>query len=491
MKYALGDFNTGSIPAGQTIYPFASYYELAGWKPWQYPCNVPGYKLVKQWMLLLLFILEVPCLQNRDFISVGIDVASEFSWACIVTPDHKLAMKPIRINHFSITSLDALKAAIKKVEEVNSKEALIFLESTGIYHIPLFYHLHESGFKVFILNPLITDSTKNQAIRKVKTDKKDALRIAITGYNANLKTSLIPSDLVLNIRLLTREYHKLSDEHTAYLNQLSKELAVVFPSYSTVFSTVISKTSRAILRQYKSPKGILNAPQEEVMALILETSKRGLAKSQKTYMKLIEAAQLAMVYSHQLSASYDLISMKLDMIDMIEDHKARVLEQIQEQLDNNCDSDFVKNIYLLESIKGVGLISAISLMSEIGDFSAFSKPKQLVAYLGVDPAVKESGKFKGTRVSMSKRGSRMARRVLFIIAVAAIRTTVTGEAVNPPMREYYLKLCERKAKKVALGAIMRKMTNIIFAILRDGKPFEMRTVEEHCSIFNLKLSMAS
>lgn len=382
-------------------------------------------------------------MHDRSFISVGIDVASEFSWAYIVTPNHKPATKPIRINHYSIESLEAFKAAIRKVEEVNSMKAHIFLESTGIYHIPLFYHLHEAGFKVFILNPLITDSTKNQAIRKVKTDKSDELRIAITGYTTDLKTSLIPSDLVLNIRLLTREYHKLSDDHTALLNQFAKELAVVFPSYSKVFSKLISKTSRAILNRFRNPEGILNANREEVLSVIIESGKRGLVKSEQTYEKLVEAAKLAMVFSHQLSTSYDLISMKLDSLEMLEKQKVIILEKIKGQLDIHRDSDFTKHVSLLESIKGVGFISAVSLMSEIGDFEAFLKPKQLVAYFGIDPSVKESGKFKGTRVSMSKRGSRLARRVLFIIAVAAIRTTVAGEAINPVMRDFYLNMCER------------------------------------------------
>lgn len=60
-------------------------------------------------------------------------------------------------------------------------------------------------------------------------------------------------------------------------------------------------------------------------------------------------------------------------------------------------------------------------MCEIGDFSAFTKPKQLVIYFGIDPCVKQSGKFKGTQVKMSKRGCKIARRILFIIAIASIR----------------------------------------------------------------------
>ena len=67
-------------------------------------------------------------------------------------------------------------------------------------------------------------------------------------------------------------------------------------------------------------------------------------------------------------------------------------------------------------------------MGEIGDFSAFSKPKQLFAYFGLDPAVKQSGKFEGTKIKMSKRGSAIARRVIHTLTLQSIST-------SPPVQE--------------------------------------------------------
>lgn len=103
-----------------------------------------------------------------DFISVGIDVSADFSWVSIITPDHKPVVKPFKVVHDDLASLKALFAAIKKAEEANSMKARAFLESTGSYHFPLFCFLRELGVEVFILNPLITDSSKNSGIRKVK-----------------------------------------------------------------------------------------------------------------------------------------------------------------------------------------------------------------------------------------------------------------------------------------------------------------------------------
>lgn len=118
-------------------------------------------------------------------------------------------------------------------------------------------------------------------------------------------------------------------------------------------------------------------------------------------------------------------------------------------------------------------------MCEIGDFSAFKSPKQLFAYFGLDPAVKQSGNFEGNKISMSKRGSRIARRVLHTMSLINISRNKDGTAKNPVLRDYYLKKCQSNPKMVALGAIMHKVCNIVFAILRDEKEFEIISPEEH------------
>jgi transposase len=122
-------------------------------------------------------------------------------------------------------------------------------------------------------------------------------------------------------------------------------------------------------------------------------------------------------------------------------------------------------------------------MCEIGDFDSFKNPKQLLAYFGIDPSVKQSGKFVGTETHMSKRGSRFARRALFAAALASVRRNRNGVPLNHVLREYYENKCKSKAKKVALGAVMHKLTNIVFAVLRDEKNFELRTPEQHCKEF--------
>lgn len=409
-----------------------------------------------------------------NFISVGIDVGADFSWISILTPDHKPVVKAFKVLHNDLVSLKKAVSTIKTAEESNSMEARIFLESTGIYHFPLFCYLKESGFEVFVLNPLITDSNKNSGIRKVKNDKLDALRIARTAYTHDLKVSLMPSDLVMNLRSLVREYYHMVDSKTAYINKLHKELRITFPSYSKVFSNLTGKTSLLILKTYKTPAGILNASEEKVISLIANSSHRGLKYAEEKYNELMEAAALASSFGKYLESSFEIIQMNIEFIDLFNQKIESILVKIKDFTLQYEDDNFIKQIHLVDSIKGIGFISAVTLMCEIGDFSAFKKPKQLYAYFGLDPAVKESGQFKGTRISMSKRGSSLARRVLFTVALVCI-----SAFNNPVLKEYYEKKKESKPKMVALGAVMHKISNIIFAVLRDMKPFILRTPDEH------------
>ena len=138
---------------------------------------------------------------------------------------------------------------------------------------------------------------------------------------------------------------------------------------------------------------------------------------------------------------------------------------------------------LLMSIPGVGFISAVTILTEIGDFEGFLKPKQLVAYFGIDPSVNESGKFKSDKDKISKRGTRFGRRALYAVALASIRTNRNGEANNTILLDYYKNNLNGKKKKVALVAIMHKLVNYIFATLRNQKEYEQRSPKLHHKMY--------
>lgn len=362
------------------------------------------------------------------FISVGIDVGADFSWMSIALPNQTFVEKPFKILHSDLNFLSLAVSKIKEAEELYSLESRIFLESTGIYHYPLFCYIRDKGFNVSVINPIITKNSTNINIRKVHNDRFDSRKAALIGLKPNLKVSLIPSDLALNLRNLSREYYDLMDNRSAYVNKLQGELRMVFPQYLKIFSKITTNTSLTLLEKYTSPAAFLNASIEEIITCIKSTARFGLTYATNKYNARIQAAHDAESFGHAVTSNFKRIRLYIRFIRSYDAEISSILDEMHDFISENETTDFVKQIRLIESFKGAGFLSAVSLMGEIGDFSAFRSPKQLFAYFGLNPAVKQSGKFEGTKISMSKRVSRIARRVLHTMALVSISKNHNGSA---------------------------------------------------------------
>lgn len=119
----------------------------------------------------------------------------------------------------------------------------------------------------------------------------------------------------------------------------------------------------------------------------------------------------------------------------------------------------------LITIPGIGAILAATILSEIGDISRFSSADKLAAYIGVDPAVNQSGEFVGTYIHMSKRGSPYLRRTVRIASVGAVQR-------NPMFMAYYEKKAAEGLRYMSIiGHVAKKMTAVIYTIMRDKKAY--------------------
>ena len=119
----------------------------------------------------------------------------------------------------------------------------------------------------------------------------------------------------------------------------------------------------------------------------------------------------------------------------------------------------------LTTIPGIGITLGATIFSEIGDISRFSSATKLAAFAGIDPTVKQSGEFTGTHNHMSKRGSPYLRRAIWQASTIAV-------IHNPNLKAFFdKKRAEGKSYMTVIGHVTKKLTNIIFAVLRDQKPY--------------------
>jgi transposase len=144
----------------------------------------------------------------------------------------------------------------------------------------------------------------------------------------------------------------------------------------------------------------------------------------------------------------------------IEDLKDRIQDHINQHPDLKRDRD------LLDSIKGIGPLTAAKLLAEVRDIRAFDSPGQLVAYAGLNPKQRLSGSSIHGQAHISKIGNAALRKALFFPAIAAKR-------FNPVMRAWALHLeAAGKAPMVIVVAVMRKLLHLAFGVLKSGLPFD-------------------
>ena len=124
---------------------------------------------------------------------------------------------------------------------------------------------------------------------------------------------------------------------------------------------------------------------------------------------------------------------------------------------------------LITTIPGIATITGATILGEIGDVSRFSNPSKIAAYAGIDATVSQSGEYQSTNNKMSKRGSPYLRKALFQVAFVA--------AFHDPMFSafYQKKIAEGKHHLTAIGAVARKLCNIIHAVLKNNTPYEVRS----------------
>lgn len=134
----------------------------------------------------------------------------------------------------------------------------------------------------------------------------------------------------------------------------------------------------------------------------------------------------------------------------------------------NEDESFKRDFELLTSIDGVGPITALTVLAEIGDLRRFERARQLTAYAGVSPRIVQSGSSVRGKTRMCKRGNQRIRQALYLSAMATLNTKKPNS-----LSAMHHRLCEDgKQGKAALGAVMRKQLTVMRAVIISGIPYD-------------------
>ena len=387
---------------------------------------------------------------------VGIDIGKNHHEASIVSPEGKQIGRSLR---FATThkGADSLMSFIFK--NIGNSPCVFGMEATGHYWYPIYSFLKAKGYTIYVINLIQSDSLRKMYIRQTKNDSIDSFLIAEVIRFGQFGTTSMADENILAMRQLCRYRDSVISSRTEIKLRIGTIMEQIFPEYEKQFSSLWVSTSMGILEKYLTPENIENAPIDELFEIIKDKSHNRLTRAKAISIK--EAA----ADTFGIKIAQDAFSFQLkQLID-----RMNFLDKQIEALDCQILEYYEKFDCYLHTIPGIGMIAAATILAEIGDINRFKSSSALVAFAGIDPTVRQSGEFSSTHNHMSKRGSPYLRHAIFLAAT-------TCSFHNSPLNAYYKKKREQgKHHLTATGAVARKLTTVIYAVLRDGKPYEPKS----------------
>jgi transposase len=290
-------------------------------------------------------------------------------------------------------------------------------------------------------------------LRKSKTDRKDAKEIAKYLLMVDENINYFESN---EIKYLVRERERISKEIGRIKNDIEKIIIVTFPEIIK-FYNIYNKALLNLIKDYPSSNRIRDVSYEEIED-ILNKNRRG-RKSKISSKRIIELAKSSIGISSEVKER--ILSFKISHLLFLMDKE----KEIEEIIRRNIDGVMRRNIEIVTSIKGIGEVSAIHLLSEICDINRFNSYKKLIAYSGFDPTIYQSGNFEG-KSRISKRGNRHIRRILWIMANSVI-------IYNEVFKIYFIKKIDKGIPyKKAVISVCHKLIRVIYSLIKNGSYFD-------------------
>lgn len=357
--------------------------------------------------------------------AVGIDISRGKSMVAVLRPFGEIVLPPFTVGH-SNTELTALAEQLKSIEG----ETRVVMEHTGRYYEPVANTLHNSGLFVSAVNPLLIKEYGGNSLRKVKTDKADAQKIARYALDnwADLRDYTPMDTIRYDLKTLNRQFHLASKQKTASANNLIALLEQTFPGVRKCFDSPV--------RSDGSQKWVDFVITFWHADCVRKYSKEAFAERYQKWCKrhgyLVRSNTVEKVYT--LAKSAVVLVPKSQTAKVIVQEAAKQLTAISRSVElyrteMNRLAAMLPEYPVVMQMFGVGDTFGPQLMAEIGDVRRFPRKQSLLAFAGIDPAPNDSGDKYGRNSGTTKRGSPYLRKTLFNIMTCYLQNAPENEPV--------------------------------------------------------------
>lgn len=391
-------------------------------------------------------------------ISVGIDVSKGKSTVCILKTGGEVVKPPFEIDH-TADKLDSLVSLINSFHE----ETRVVLEDTGHYHLPVASYLSSHGIFVCCVNALRMKKYCSQSIRRAKTDRIDAVRIASFGvtYWSELTRAYDAPDTYDELRFLARQYYQITAILVKTKVNLSNLLDRVMPGISDILQNQGDnhKLTKFVSR-YIHFQAILNMGEKKFTADYCKWAKKmGYRCNERKAAEIYTLAQNGIPSLPNSQSVKIAVSEAINMIHSTEESRNTILAQMQAL----CKT--LPEYSVIRDMNCIGDVLAPRIIAEIGDVRRFRNKHSLIAYAGIDAPPYQSGAFNASERKISKRGNAYLRKTGYEIMQSLIKHKPIDDPVYDFIRK---KRSEGKCGKEAMIAGLNKFLRVYY-----GKVMEL------------------
>lgn len=339
------------------------------------------------------------------FYSVGIDVSMGKSTIAIISTDGEVISEPFEIEH----TKSGFNLVLEKIKDIPKDNVKFVMESTGNYCKSLLKIIIDNGYFVTVENPLTIKKYCDINIRKVKTDKKDALKIACYGSERwhKLIRYTTSDEIYSELRFLSRQYDEQMSLKVMKKIHLSGLIEVTFPGLKKIFNgDSVYMLMLDVYKKYYHPSLVLSKSKSSFIRDVEKISKKtghriGTRVAEEMYFLANECIPSSPCNeSTQLAVSNCVL-----LLQNLEEITNNIIAKMDELARQLPEFETVSNM------SGVGNKIRARLIAEIGDVRRFKNSNCLIAYAGIDVPPFQSGQFVATNRRITKRGNKHLRKV--------------------------------------------------------------------------------
>ena len=402
---------------------------------------------------------------------VGIDIAKRSHVACVMREDNRLEIRPFEFASTK-SGFHKLQMQLQSLA-CDVSDILIGMEATGLLFDNLYRFLKSLHYRVVLLNPYQTAKFRQMdTMKRVKNDNIDAQMIAALIKSGRFSEGYVNDDQLQSLRTLYRHRASLDDQLKSIKRQTQTILGVVFPELEQVVSDPFNVTGLALLEKYPTAKHYEYASTKRILKTFRDIKGNNFNEAKAD--KLLRLAKESVYsgagkewYESTIRSNIKLMRLLKEQMQEVEAAMLSLFEAKEATEEERQEMrELIDN---LRTIPGVSDKTILALLAECGNLDRFHSAKALTGYLGLYPTLEQSGdSHKNGR--LAKRGARLAKKAIYLAAIAAIRH-------NKELRQVYMNYRSKgRAKKECIIITARKLLAIIYSIYKHNVPYDPQRV---------------